>query len=70
MYKSLKTNKTKEQNERLEQLNIAQFFFVAQKYSGYKMHPKHATDLVEKNAAPYNSILNLSACPSDVHLVD
>lgn len=25
---------------------------------------------VEKNAAPYNSTLNLSACRSDVHLVD
>ena len=25
---------------------------------------------VEKNAAPHNSTLNLSACPSDVHLVD
>ena len=25
---------------------------------------------VEKNAVPYNSTLHLSACPSDVHLVD
>ena len=44
MYKSLKTDK-KEQNEQLEQLTIVQFFFEARKYSGYKMHPKHATDL-------------------------
>ena len=25
---------------------------------------------VKKKAVPYNSTLNLSACPSDVHLVD